>query len=250
MGTKKSNTKKKVIKKKTNVKKKVTKKSNNVNRLNDIKLMFNENEYLKPLICLVIIIIILVVGYILFINTDTGKELVSNNITEDEKRFKTEYEDLNSSNIVNVKIKDHNNVKYVDMNKLLDILKNGSGLILFGNKNDSSSRLVVNSIIYNLDNNDLYYFDIMQDGNDIRDEYILGDEGVTKKSNGVEGYSELLIILGDYLKEYQLVKDDGKLVSTGEKGLDIPLFVKVSKGEIKGAVLGVGSLSDYMNLIG
>ena len=264
-----ANVKKKTVAKKSSVKKStIRKKVPKSIKINDkkrkdvslkdksnVKVIQASNDYLKPVICLIIIFLILLIGYVILTKTSKGQELLDNIkngnavITKDEKKFKEEYEYLNDSNVVTVSIKDNNNVIYVSLDKVLDILDNGSGIILFGNKDDTNTRLVISKIIDNIGDKDLYYLDVLANGEDIRAKYEFVDFKIKKVKDGVEGYDKLLEYLDEYLEEYQIVRSNGKKTGAGVKQLDIPLLVKVKDGKVINAVSSVGSIADYINLI-
>jgi len=258
---KKTSTKKNTTKRSTVKNKKVVKvddkrrKNVSLKNKSNVRVMQSKNDYLKPIICLLIVIIILLVGYLIFTKTNKGKELIENIkngkvvITDDEKKFKEEFEYLNSSNVVLVDIKENNNVIYTNLDGVLKILDGGSGIILFGNKDDTNTRLVISKIIDNIGDNDLYYLDVLANGNDIREKYEVSEFKVKKVKEGAEGYDKLLNYLDEYLSEYQIVKSNGKKTSAGVKHLEIPMLIKVKDGNIINAVSSVGSISDYINLI-
>ncbi|MBR6133574.1 MAG: hypothetical protein IKQ29_02525 [Bacilli bacterium] len=263
-----ANVKKKATAKKASTKKSTSKsKGTKVTKVNDkkrkdlslkekskVRVVQSQNDYMKPVICLIIIFLILLVGYFIFTHTDKGKELIENiknkeTITKDEKKFKEEYELLNSSNVVTVSIKENNNVIYTSLDGVLKILDNGSGIILFGNKDDTNTRLVISKIIDNIGDKDLYYLDVLANGEDIRAKYEFVDFKIKKVKDGVEGYDKLLEYLDEYLEEYQIVRANGKKTSAEVKHLDIPLLIKVKDGKVINAVSSVGSIADYINLI-
>lgn len=252
-------TKKKSSAKKTSTKvtKADVKKRKNIasKRNSNIKLIQSENSYMKPFVCLIIIIIILVIGYVIFSKSDKGKEIINNIkngnvvITEDEKKFKSEFEGLNNDSVVSVKIKEDNNVIYSNIDEVLSILDSGSGIIFFGNSGDTNTRLVVSNLTDNIGDNNIYYLDIISNGEDIRDLYELNDNKAKLVRNGQRGYSDLLDYLDEYLDEYQITKMNGKKLDVGEKRLEIPMVVKVKNGKVVSAVSGVGTLEKYKSLI-
>jgi len=251
MKDKKPNKKKSVSRKSTKTVNKSTPKKSKTNKLKSrINIIQEKNDYVRPLLCLGIIVLFLLSAYFILISTDKGKELLNGNskVTEDEKKFKNDFESLNKNNVVTVEIKEDNNVTYLNIDQVLEKLDKGSGFILFGNSNDTNTRLVISNIIDNIGDNDLYYFDIFTNGEDIRDEYVL-DEGKPKMvRDGKKGYRELLLKLNDYLNDYYLYMN-GKKVEVGERRLEIPLLIKVKDGKVEDAVLGTGTISDYKEFI-
>ena len=256
--TKKSTTKKSTTRKKVPKSIKVSDKKRkdvSLKEKSNIRLIQESNDYIKPVICLFVILLILLIGYLILTKTSKGQEILDNIkngdvvITKDEKKFKEEFEYLNNSNVVSVDIKENNNVIYVSLDKVLDILDNGNGIILFGNNDDTNTRLVVSNIIDNIGDNDLYYLDVIPNGEDIRAKYDFNDFKVKKIKDGIDGYDKLLEYLDEYLSEYQIVRSNGKKTSAGVKNLEIPLLIKVKDGKIIGAVSSVGSIADYKKLI-
>ena len=90
--------------------------------------MVKEKTIIKIILILLAIIII---GVLLYFVLDSD-------IRSDEKRFKTEYEELNglkndnNKNYVKVKIPRKNNVKYASFNEVMDFLEDGTGILYLG----------------------------------------------------------------------------------------------------------------------
>ena len=78
----------------------------------------------------------------------------------DNKRFKEEYEKLNDS-LISVTIPLDNYVKYINKDKIINIINKGTGLIFIGNESSNECRQMINILIDAVDSTDLntiYYY--------------------------------------------------------------------------------------------
>ena len=174
------------------------------------------------------IITIIVLTMCLFL---TGCENYSN-------KFKEEYESLNGKTFYqNYKYKDvtipeDNPIKYSDYKEIIDIVKNGSGVIYLGYPECPWCRSMVSVLMEAANNTNIstiYYLNM----HDVRDEYELSDNNEVKLvREGQEGYQELLEALDEILLDYTLKDSDGVEYSVGEKRIYVPIVIFVHDGTI------------------
>ena len=128
---------------------------------------------------------------------------------------------------------DKNNVmKYTSIDKIIDIIKNGTGVIYLGYPEcpwcgNAVPALLEASESTSIDT--IYYLNIKDD----RDVLMLNenDDIITEKE-GNKKYFELVEKLDSILDDYILTDNDGKSVSTGEKRIYTPLLIFVKNGKI------------------
>ncbi len=80
--------------------------------------------------------------------------LVTGCTSNDNLKFKKEYEKLNDS-LYNITISEDNYIKYIDINEVLNIIKKGTGVIYIGNEHDNECRQMVNILFDAADSTDL-----------------------------------------------------------------------------------------------
>lgn len=168
--------------------------------------------------------------------------LDTKNIESDAIKFKNEYEDYNGVEVGNYKysileISKNNPMKYSTYDELVDVIKNGTGIIYLGFPECPWCRSALPVLLEAAKDNDIdiiYYLNIknerdsyvVQDGKVV---YEIDDKGNEKK--GTEGYFKLLEALDDHLSEYTLSLDD-KIYKTGEKRIYAPTVIFVKDGKI------------------
>lgn len=180
----------------------------------------------KTIIKIVLILLFIVIAsVVLYFVLDNG-------ITDDEKRFKTEYEELNglkndhNKTYVKVKVPRDNNVKYASFDEVMKFLDEGTGILYLGFPECPWCRNMVPVLIDTAKENEienLYYFNALS----IRDVKELDDEGniiTTKK--GTKEYYELVDKLNDVLGPYEGLNDDSI------KRIYFPTVVFVQAGKI------------------
>lgn len=184
----------------------------------------------KKLILIVVLgVTLLILGIILFLNLNNKKDKVS-----DASKFKEEYEKLNDTYAYgNVKysklnISDSNPFVYANYDKVIDTLKNETGIIYFGYPKCPWCRNAVNVLQY-LNVNEILYLDMY----DKRDEYKVEDGNLVKTKDASSKYYELLDLLKDVLLDYE-IEEDGKTYKVNEKRIYVPLIVGVKDGKIVG----------------
>ena len=145
-------------------------------------------------------------------------------ISKDNFRFKLDYEIANFNEYSNgkkikVNIPFNNRIKYIDSEKLLNILKKGTGIVYFGYSTCPWCRNSVPILIDTCLKNDIdviYYVDIHSVNlSSIKD--------------------ELFMLLDSYLR----------VDENGNKRLAVPVVYAVKKGKIKGH--HIGTVSSYKN---
>ncbi len=205
----------------------------------EAKIIQTENNYGRTILAAILIIIILIGGYIGVRSKkkDGGLFYVA---TADEKKFKNDYEKLNSTEQNReIKVSLDNNVKYISMNDANKILDSESGVIYFGFAGSPWSRNAVPVLIEAVQKNKLetlYYVDIRPESkkeNDVRDEFTLDAKNKAKKTKTAEqSYYDVLLALANHLDDYVLTTETGKTVNTGEKRLYAPTVVAVKDGVV------------------
>ena len=218
-------------------------------------LVQEENNYGRTIIAAFIIVIIFLGGYFILRDVKNGNNpFDAMTATADEKEFKKEYESINGMARTNgqtskkINIKDKNRMEYIDIDKAIEILEEGSGVIYFGYAADPLCRNAVPSLINAVTSTDLekvYYVNVRKDDkveNDLRDTYELNEHNKPKQvREGNARYKELLVLLANQLPDYVLTTEKGKTVSTGEKRLQVPFVVAVKDGEVIGYHVGTVS---------
>lgn len=177
----------------------------------------------------ILIIIFLLSSYLIynFVDSDT-----KNIVTNEEIKFKEEYEKLNgvyNENVNNyymkVDILENNNVEYKSADEIIDILKGGTGVIYFGFPECPWCRNLVPVLVDTLSEYTVpfYYFNAY----DIRDSKHLDENGnIVTDKEGTKEYYEIVDILKDYLGEYSGLND------SSIKRLYFPTLVFVKDGKI------------------
>lgn len=205
-----------------------------------------EVNYSKTILCAILIIVLVIGGYLAyqfkdgkFKDSDKKNTDTKITYTDDEKKFKKEYESLNDK-YDKISIIDDNNIKYISLADANKIIKEESGLIYFGYAKSNDSRNVIVSLLKVMESTSLdniYYVDI----ENVRDEYELNIKGnaAVKKIEATEDYIETLKLLKKYLPYYQLKNTNGKNINVGEKRLVDPTIVSVQDGKIKDVFTGV-----------
>ena len=169
----------------------------------------------------VLLIFVTLIVILFFIKKDSNKI----EYTADEIKFKDEYENINGYelkegyilNTININI--DNNVKYVDDNELIKILKKGNNVIYFGWSDCNWCRTIV-PILTNVvreENINLYYYDLKS----LRNNY---ENDIDKEK--VKLYEDIIKIIG---KDIDVVFDENSLKS-GEKKILAPTVVFIKNG--------------------
>ena len=180
----------------------------------------------KNLILIILMLIIIILGILIVVFKNTKS------YTDDEKKFKEEYESLNGTKsktgkkVMDITIPKDNNMKYITSKEVIDILKNKTGVIYFGFPECPWCRSAIPVLINAakcecLD--EIYYFNALS----IRDIKHLDENGeIVVDKEGTEDYYEIVKILGDKLSSYEGLNDDSI------KRLYFPTVVFVRDGEV------------------
>lgn len=127
---------------------------------------------------------------------------------------------------------DKNNVmKYTSIDKIIDIIKNGTGVIYLGYPECPWCRKAVPALLEVSESTSIdtiYYLNMK----DVKDEDLDSDGNIITEKEGVKGYDELLAALDSILDDYTLTKEDGTTVTADEKRVYVPLVVFVKDGKI------------------
>lgn len=157
--------------------------------------------------CIIVTILILTVIFTVF--------LVKNNrLTDDERKFKYEYERFNGKKnlskikYVKIDILDKNKIKYLTDKQLLKLMEEETGVVFFGYPQSNYSR---NAIVVLLDvmskykKQNINYYNAYE----YRDEKFIGETGeivTVKKPSGV--YNKILSYMGEKADVYEGLNDN------------------------------------------
>ena len=184
----------------------------------------------------IVVIGIILVSVLLFLRNDKPKI----NLTEDEIKFKDEYENLNGHEIVEnyvlktIDINIDNNVKYVSDDEILDLLTNGTNIIYFGWSDCNWCRSIVPTLVETIKENNidtLYYYDFKS----LRNNY---ENNSDEKK--VKLYEDILSIID---KDIESLFDENSTRS-GEKKILAPTVVFIKNGVFIG--LHVKSVDSHL----
>lgn len=180
-----------------------------------------DNKRLKQIILFLVLVIVVIAIFII------KKEYV----TGDEKKFKKEFEYFNgktslrfSESYPSVEIEKHNGVKYISGSKVVDILENGTGVILLAYPEGIRSRILLQDFLevcYHENVKTIYYFNAYSS----RDEKERKDDSVVTLRAGSKNYKKILKLLGEGASPYQEVND-------GSKRIYFPTIIVVKNGKI------------------
>ena len=194
------------------------------------------------LIVIPVVFIILLAVFVIF-------KFNKSNSNNDSIRFKNEYESLNNKEnefgkkYKNVKIDKNNPIKYIDYDKLYDVL-DSDGIIYLGYSKCQECRIAVEVLLdaaLNNHVNTIYYLDIENE----RDSYtvennkpVLAKDSNGNEIKGTENYFKLLDRLDEYLTDYVLMVEDKKY-EIGEKRIFTPTIIFVKNGKILGVEVSI-----------
>lgn len=184
-----------------------------------------------------IILIVLVIITLCVVGICTYAVLNKEEKDADAIKFLNEYSELNGKvnesngkNYVDVSISDTNTVKYIDEEKAVELLENGTGTIYFGFSTCPWCRSLVSTLtkVAEEKNETIYYLDIL----DIRSSFELTEGKLNKIKEGTKEYYKILELLDKNLEEFYLTDEAGNKFDTGEKRLYAPTLVAFNKGKI------------------
>ena len=185
------------------------------------------------------LLVVVIVLMVLFSNNKNNGFLFVN--SDDEKKFKNEYESLNgevapdsSNKYPEVKLPTSNLIKYSTIEEVLKIFNNDEdAVIYFGYSTCLYCRNAIQVLVdtaVNTELDEMLYIDI----EDYWDVLTLDNNGkvVTEKKSH-DKYYELLDVLGDELiTDYILKDENGNDVKTGVKRIQYPLVIFVTDGRV------------------
>lgn len=157
----------------------------------------------------------------------------NNKVTNDEKKFKEEYEALNGKTnqstkkkYPTVEIDIQNNIEYIDAKKAIKILEKKTGIIYFGFPECPWCRNMIEPFLAAVKEENIekvYYCNALS----IRDVKKLNDNGeVETVQEGDKNYYKILELLGEKADKYEGLNDDSI------KRLYFPTVVFVKDGKI------------------
>jgi len=189
----------------------------------------------KILLGIVGVIFLIAIVILIFVIKDNKKI----EYREDALKFEEEYEalnnkgnDYNDKKYLELDISKENIVDYAEEDEIVDILKDGSGVIYFGFPNCPWCRAMINPLLETAKENGIkkiYYLNIL----DIRDAYKVEDKKVLRTKEGSDAYYKILDLLSEQLSDYSVTDEKGKEYATGVKRLYAPTVVMVKNGEVK-----------------
>lgn len=185
---------------------------------------------MKKVIIEIFILIVIAVTSSIIIYDKFGKtEKII--LSDDEIKFKKEYEDLNGKKdrngkkYVEVKVPEDNGVVYTNVQEIESILNDGTGIIFLGTDELNYCRSIIEPLFSSKDSTDIdkiYYFDLAG----IRDEKSLDGEEIIATHEGTKDYNKLLKLLDKYLPVYDGLNDDSI------KRIYMPAVIFVIDGDI------------------
>lgn len=185
---------------------------------------------MKKVIIEIFILIVIAVTSSIIIYDKFGKtEKII--LSDDEIKFKKEYEDLNGKKdrngkkYVEVKVPEDNGVVYTNVQEIESILNDGTGIIFLGTDELNYCRSIIEPLFSSKDSTDIdkiYYFDLAG----IRDEKSLDGEEIIETHEGTKDYNKLLKLLDKYLPVYDGLNDDSI------KRIYMPAVIFVIDGDI------------------
>ena len=188
----------------------------------------------KAVIKVSLLVILAVVSSIVIYNYFNKTGAPETSITEDEKKFKKEYESLNGKTNAsgkeypNVEIDEDNDIVYASYDDIKEVITKGTGVIYFGYPECPWCRNAVPMLLQAASNTGLdkiYYFNAKE----IRDTKALDTDGnVVTTKEGTKEYYELVDLLSTVLGEYEGLND------ASIKRLYFPTVVFIKDGKILG----------------
>lgn len=179
----------------------------------------------NKLFILIGIILIVVIILSFFIVRD-------NKITDDEKNFVVEYEKFNGKSsmtsgmkYMEVKIPEKNGVEYINGEKVIEMLSEGTGIIYFGFPECPWCRNMIVPLleVTTEEEEKVYYYNAYS----IRDDKDIDENGnIVTYKEGTETYYKILELLGDKAEIYEGLNDESI------KRLYFPTVVFIKNGEV------------------
>lgn len=156
--------------------------------------------------------VLIVISVILTIILSTIT-ITTTKISKDERKFRIEYEKYNNSKnlfkekYMNVNILERNNIKYIGSKEVINILKDGTGIIYLGYPQSSWCRSMIETFLDATTEKNVktvYYFNAFA----IRDEKMLNGEETATIKKGTDNYYKILELLKEKADVYEGLNDD------------------------------------------
>lgn len=188
----------------------------------------------KAVIKVSLLVILAIVSSIVIYNYFDKNKTNEISITEDEKKFKNEYESLNGKKNAsgkeysNVEIVEDNGIVYASYSEIKKVITEGTGVIYFGYPECPWCRNAVPMLLQAASNTGLdkiYYFNA-KEMRDTKELDVNGNVVTTKE--GTKEYYELVELLSSVLGEYEGLNDESI------KRLYFPTVVFIKNGVIVG----------------
>lgn len=188
-----------------------------------------------------LIVVLLIFGVLFFIKKQENRK--------DAEQFKEEYEAYNGiitedgNTYPTVEVSKNNVMHYATSKEIIELLKEGTGVIYFGTSSDPWSRNAVNVLLQAADStaiSQVYYLDLSKK----YDVYEVENKKVIKTKEASASYYEMVKLLDPYLNSY-LLYDREKTIDTGVKRIFMPFVVFVQEGKIISTK--EGTINSHMN---
>ena len=178
----------------------------------------------KILLGIIGLILIVAVVIVVLVVKDNKKPTY----TADEIKFKEEYEALNNEGnsyndkkYLELNILEDNNVVYATEKEIVEILKNGDGVIYFGFPNCPWCRAMISTLLEVAHENgikNVYYLNVLE----IRDSYKVESKEVLRTKEGTDSYYKILNELSDVYKVASIETKDTSGISRPSRSRLIP----------------------------
>lgn len=190
------------------------------------------------IIIAVVLIVVIAVGVFFIIDKNKDKKQ-NENVTEDMKKFKEEYEALNgkdngSGNVYQtLTIPEYNLIKYSSAEEIVELMDGGTGIVYLGFPicpwcRNTIPELITAATDAGVDT--IYYLDMLE----VRSAWELQDGEAVEVKAGQPGYYDLLRVFASVIEPYVLTDDAGNKFETGELRIYVPLVIFIKDGEIIG----------------
>ncbi len=196
----------------------------------------NNNKLYLFIISLVTILILS--GFLIMFEKNKEPEIT------DAIKIKEEYEALNdtyafgSVKYNSIILDEENPFVYKTADEIVDILKNGTGIIYLGYPKCPWCRNAVN-VLQHLNVDEIYYLDMTNE----RNSYSVKNGELQKDNEGTKQYYEILKLLDEHLLDYEITDND-KVYNVGEKRVYVPMVIGVLNGKVVGTHIDIVDLEE------
>ena len=193
-----------------------------------------------------IISLVIIIGLSIYLFNIQRYDEEKGYVTADMLRFKYEYESLNglynasgTRMLKSISIPEFNLIRYASVDEILEIARNGTGLIYFGFPQCPWCRQMTPLLIdvaLDMGIDVIYYIDMTT----VRTTWELQEGIPVMTDSGHPRYQELLevfesVIIDLPLNPFHLTDLDGNRISTNELRIFVPTVVAIRNGEIVGS---------------